>query len=305
MLEALDVLLWLRTGHRAAEFLQCTQSTISRKSRRCLDAFQVDIRRQSGEFQLIGDQDLINMERLVHQSLRWKTSSHLRLDAQHWSTHLVNGCRLGRWSCGNLNYFEYDRPLELLLKGVIDAWITSAPDAMHLARCNPDLHAFPIATMTLWPVVKHGHPLLAKGRLIEFADLADYPITPLPEDAFPVFQETLKAFSLWPSPQRDQRVKQAAWNDHHPFDDVVIGFSNTLRLASGQDGDFLPLPLPLPSPVGDVVLVRSPFCDHPDFMQLVRVLTDQAAELAQRVPDWMEPMPPLLIHHQQHEFTLV
>jgi len=45
-LAALDALIWLRTGDRAAELLGCTQSTVSRSSRRCLKAFELTMHRR-------------------------------------------------------------------------------------------------------------------------------------------------------------------------------------------------------------------------------------------------------------------
>jgi hypothetical protein len=91
VLAALDALLWLRTGDRAAAYLQCTQPTVSRHSRRCLKVFGLAIAKQSGEWCLRGDQTLIDLERGVHQLLRWRQGRGLRLDGQHWSS--CTACR--------------------------------------------------------------------------------------------------------------------------------------------------------------------------------------------------------------------
>ncbi len=32
------------------------------------------------------------------------------------------------WISGNFDFFDYQRPIELLRKGVIDAWVASYPD---------------------------------------------------------------------------------------------------------------------------------------------------------------------------------
>ncbi len=72
VLAALDALLWLRTGDRAAAHLQCIQSTVSRHSRRCLQVFGLHMEKRAGEWCLRGDQTLIDLERSVHQLLRWR-----------------------------------------------------------------------------------------------------------------------------------------------------------------------------------------------------------------------------------------
>jgi DNA-binding transcriptional LysR family regulator len=298
LLEALDALLWLRTGHRAAEFLQCTQSTISRKSRRCLDIFQVETQRDAAEWQLIGDQELINLERLVHQRVRWQSARGLRLDAQHWCSHLIDSSRLGPWAGGNFNYFNYERPLQLLLHGVIDAWLTSAPDALAVVDAHPELAAHPITTQAMWPVVRPDHPLLAKGESVTFDDLLDYPLLPLPAGAFPVYQAVLEQLGLWPTPERNRRVRLADWQAHAPLEDMVIGLGNTLRLAAGVDQGRQPLPLPLPKPVGDVLVVRADYLHHPQLLGLLQVLLDRAEHWLQCTPVWMEPMPELVVHRQ-------
>jgi hypothetical protein len=87
VLAALDALLWLRTGERAAAYLQCTQSTVSRQSRRCLEVFGLAMEKRDGEWCLCGDQTLIDLERGVHQLLRWRKGLGLRLEGQHWSRH--------------------------------------------------------------------------------------------------------------------------------------------------------------------------------------------------------------------------
>lgn len=297
LLEALDALLWLRTGHHAGGYLGCTQSTVSRKSRRCLQTFQLQMVRRGGEWQLQGDCELIDLERHVHQALRWQQARALRLDAQHWCAHLLPPAEaLPSWRCGNLNYADYDRPLQLLRLGVIDAWISSAPDVLQLVEQHRDLCAQPLITAALWPVVKPGHPLLARGAAIQFQDLRDYPLLPLPEDAFPIAQRCLKQLDLWPTAERQQRLSQAGWVGQVPLEDMAIGLENTLRLASGVAGDWQPLPLPLPLTVGDVLLVRREFVDAGPLQSLLAQLRSRAAQLAAAVPRWCDPMPPLVVH---------
>jgi hypothetical protein len=120
-LAALDHLIWLRTGQRAAEALDCVQPTISRNSRKCLEVFDLQLERLQGEWRLLSDTRLLNLERMVHQQLHWTRDHTLRLEAQHWSAPGLDGIELPGWWRGNFNQLEYKQPLELLQQGVIDA----------------------------------------------------------------------------------------------------------------------------------------------------------------------------------------
>ena len=79
-LAALDHLIWLRTGHRAAAALACAQPTVSRNSRKCLEVFGLELARSRSEWRLIGDTEVINLERRGHQKSRWDRNLKLRLD---------------------------------------------------------------------------------------------------------------------------------------------------------------------------------------------------------------------------------
>ena len=104
LLAALDALLWLRTGERAAAYLQCTQSTVSRHSRRCLEVFGLQLEKRSGEWYLLGDQTLLDLQRGMHQLLRWRRGNRLRLDAQHWCAHLLDQGAPEPWWGGQLQF---------------------------------------------------------------------------------------------------------------------------------------------------------------------------------------------------------
>lgn len=276
VLAALDALLWLRTGDRAAVHLQCTQSTVSRHSRRCLQVFDLAMERQSGEWCLRGDQTLIDLERGVHQLLRWRQGYGLRLDSQHWCNHLLTTELPGAWMRGNANYFECQRLQELLLHGVIDAWLCSAPDVPD----HPDLHVIQLTVMPLWVMVRPGHPLLERGDQLSFADLADYPVLPLPDGAFPKAQRILEDLNLWPCPERDRRFKQAAWFGTVPVEELMISFGTTLQRVMGFLDGCVPLPLHLPLSVGEALVVKREFADHPHLHSLLAALFSRATQLA-------------------------
>jgi DNA-binding transcriptional LysR family regulator len=276
VLAALDALLWLRTGERAAAYLQCTQSTVSRHSRRCLRVFGLEIEKQSGEWCLRGDQTLIDLERGVHQLLRWRQGRGLRLDGQHWNSHCLPAELPLSWAAGNHNYFEYHRLQELLRKGVIDAWLCSAPDLPG----DPGLHSIQLTAMPLQLLVKAGHPLLDRGDQLTWDDLADYPVLPLPDGAFPKTQAILEHRGLWSCPERDRRLRLAPWFGSIPVEEWMISFGTPLRRAAGLLADLLPLPLSLPIRVGEAVVVKQEFAANSHFRSLLAALVSQARQLA-------------------------
>lgn len=281
VLAALDALLWLRTGERAAAYLQCTQSTVSRHSRRCLKLFGLAMEKRSGEWCLQGDQALIDLERAVHQLLRWRQGHGLRLDSQHWCSHLLVAQLPDAWRCGNTNYFECRRPRELLLHGVIDAWLCSAPDLPdHL-----DLQAIQLTAMPLHLMVKHGHPLLERGDQLAFADLDDYPVLPLPDGAFPKAQRILEDHNLWSCSERNRRFQQASWFGTVPVEELMITFGTPLMQVTGFLDGSVRLPLSLPMSVGEALVVKREFVASPHLRSLLAALVGRATQLASGLED--------------------
>lgn len=292
LLATLDALIWLRTGARAASYLQCTQSTVSRHSRRCLEVFGLQMEKRGGEWCLLGDPTLLNLQRKVHQLLRWQQGSGLRLDAQHWCSHLLAPDLPPPWVSGNANFFEYERPLDLLQAGVIDAWLCSAPDLPD----HPDLHAVQLTAMPMRLVVKPGHPLLDRPAPLHLDDLADYPVLPLPEGAFPRAQAVLESLGLWSCPGRDRRLRQASWFGQVPVEELMVAFDTPLRLAMGHSEGWVPLPLDLPLVVGEAVVVRRAFADSPHLRTLLDALSQRARLLAQGLKEvqLLEPPAPIV-----------
>jgi len=281
VLAALDALLWLRTGERAAAHLQCTQSTVSRHSRRCLQVFDLAMEKRSGEWCLQGDPTLIDLERAVHQLLRWRQGRVLRLDSQHWCGHLLATELPDAWTCGNTNYFECQRPQELLLHGVIDAWLCSAPDLPD----HPDLHAIQLTAMPLHMMVKHGHPLLERGDQLAFADLDDYPVLPLPDGAFPKAQRILEDHNLWSCPARDRRFPAGLLVWHGAGGGVDDQLRHTPAAGDGFLDGCVRLPLSLPMSVGEALVVKREFVAGPHLHSLLAALVSRATQLASGLDD--------------------
>ncbi|MEI7453839.1 MAG: hypothetical protein WCK04_06395, partial [Actinomycetes bacterium] len=68
-LASLDFVLWRRTGKQAARALGCNQSTISRRLGRCLEVFQLKMRRRRNEWD-VPFSLLLQLERELHQHCR-------------------------------------------------------------------------------------------------------------------------------------------------------------------------------------------------------------------------------------------
>jgi hypothetical protein len=122
VLQAFDARLWLRSADQVERRYGTSEATISRYRKRCLQVFDLAMERRQGEWELIGDTTFLLQEREVHQMLRWHQGSALRLDSQHWCSHLLAADLPESWMGGKSNFFEYQHPLELLQQGVIDSW---------------------------------------------------------------------------------------------------------------------------------------------------------------------------------------
>ena len=279
-LAALDHLIWLRTGQRAAEALDCVQPTVSRNSRKCLEVFELELERSRGEWRLIGDPTLLNLERRVHQLQRWSRNHTLRLEAQHWSAPGLDRLNLQGWWRGNFNQLDYEQPQLLLEQSVIDAWICSAPDA----PIKPGLHGFRLTTMPMQLMVPCGHPLAARRGPIPWEDLLPYPVLPLPSGSFPLFERVLERCALLPCPEREQAMRQAPWWGQQPVEDLLIGYASPLTLHLYGEG-WVRLDQALPVEVGDVLMVREAFLDHPRTQALHRQLIEHLSGLAADHPD--------------------
>ncbi len=224
-LTALDGLIWLRTGHQVEAKLGIGQSNVSRLSRKCAEIFGLSLARGGSEWNLKGDTTLLNLERRVHQAVRWSLGRPLRLEAQHWSGPLICEPAPAGWIAGCFHFHEYERPLQLLREGVIDAWVASYPDVP--AATDPTIACIGLSRMPIWLLVDQSHPLLELGEQVTFADVADYPCMPLPDGAFPKFQVVLAACGLW-NGGTEERIRNPAWFGQVNSEDLLVGFATPL-----------------------------------------------------------------------------
>jgi len=278
LLEALDSLIWLRSGHQVASRFNFSQSTVSRNSKRCAQEFFVSLVRRNSEWYVEGDSTLLNLERYVHQVSRWHKNKSLRLEAQHWSAPLLCTPTPRGWIAGNFNYLEYDRPLQLLKERIIDTWITSYPDVPN--DDDQELTTIRLSRMPLLMVVKEGHPLLELGGQMSFGDVAQYPLLPLPTGSFPKIQNVLEQIGLMTNPPLSPALD---WRGRRDIEDLLVGFSTPLTLPMYGDSH-VALPLQVPVEVGDALVVARQWANSPRTRQLVALLHGRLETLAQSTP---------------------
>ena len=102
-LEALDLLLWSRSGADAAVMTACNQSSISRRVNGVLNTFSLQVKRRR-EFQLTGDLTLLRLQRLVHQKARFLGRAPLRLEATHYVRHQLTTPAIPGWILGPCHF---------------------------------------------------------------------------------------------------------------------------------------------------------------------------------------------------------
>lgn len=126
-LQALDLVLWLQTGERAAELAITTQSTISRRSRATLEQFGLRLQRTPDGWRASGDHQLVGMERQLHQRARLSGRQPLRLQVPFW-TRCATLRQLPEGWCANppASALVCNNPVELLRQRVIDACLLTS-----------------------------------------------------------------------------------------------------------------------------------------------------------------------------------
>jgi DNA-binding transcriptional LysR family regulator len=178
------------------------------------------------------------------------------------------------WIAGNLNYLEYERPLKLLKERVIDAWVTSYPDALN--DDDPDFTAIRLSRLAMLLVVQEGHPLLELGSEITYEDVARFPFLPLPSGSFPKFQNVLENLGLWPT---ESGSADFDWRGRSDIADLMVGFSTPLTLPLYGDS-CRALPLQVPVEVGDALVVAREWVDSSQTHHLVSLLRSRLETLA-------------------------
>lgn len=280
-LDCLDYLIWLRTGDRVAKRLNLDQASVSRKARRAVAAFGLDVNKSAGEWDVVGDPTLLNLERQVHQDCRWKRDLPLRIDAQYYSGPLLLDQPPQGWLCGAFDFLDVAVPLNLLRHGVVDVWIGGFPDVP-----DDDDVDFAVVHLDRLPthlVVSPGHPLTRLGEAVTLEDVRQFPCLALPDGAFPQCQAALEGLGLWNSPTAVRRYSYEAW-EGRTADEVTVGYASAFSIKLFPVQQVI-LPIEIPLTVGDSVVVPRRFADHPRFLALVAHLRQRLVEMAPSYPE--------------------
>ena len=280
-LACLDCQIWLGTGEKAASRLNLVQSTISRNVQKVLRDFHLEVSRNAGRTILHGDQSLLNLQRECHQQYRWAHQLPLRLDAQYYSGPLLCHPAPEGWLLGEFDFMELATPLNLLRHGIVDAWLGVFPDAPDAD--DPDLTCIHLCRYPLHLVVARGHPLLDLGKRITLDDVRDYPSLALPDGAYPILQERLESIGLWNSPSRVYRYRHELWHGR-TADQVTVGYASafTMKLFATQQ---VMLPIALDIELGDCLIVRRRYREHPRLLALLELLQQRVTELAASIDE--------------------
>ena len=275
-LACLDLLIWLRNGHAAAERLATSQPSVSRRVNHVAQVFGLQLYKSQGEWLFDGDGELLALERRVHQLYRWHNGYHLRLEAQFYSGPLFCPGLSTDWIQGNFDFLEVHTPLRHLRDGVIDAWIGTYPDLPDAH--DPDLVCLHLTRYPTRLVVDEGHPLLDLGASICLDHVRRYPFVPLIDGAFPKVQANLEALQLWTSlsPQADAQRPAP--------DSLAVGPSTVFTMNHYRTKKVM-LPLEIPMVSGDSLVVRREFAEHPRLQALLEHLRNRAMELAATTPE--------------------
>ena len=185
-LEALDMQLWLRSGVAASLYCLCNESSITRRTRAALKIFGLTLNKDI-EFQLIGNVELINSQREVHQKARFNGYRPLRLEATHYIKQYLSKPPVQGWHLGSCDHRGCEVLLSLLSERIIDAYVTSDLEDL---PTNPE---FTVIPLWAWPgelVVHPFHPL-AKSRNISRGDLDRFPSLIIPENLYPKLSQLI------------------------------------------------------------------------------------------------------------------
>ena len=280
-LACLDYLLWLRTGDEVSRRLNLSQSTISRNFRKCCDRFSLISTKVETEYSFVGELDLLNLERMVHQRYRWKGGHPLRIEGMLWNGRTYLSQPIEDFVAGNHDFMAVSRPLSLLRDGVIDAWIAPYPDCPD--EDDPEIASFPICCSPCMLVADESHPLFSIQEELTIDDILAYPSLSLPDGAFPVFETYAKSIGLWNSPTRILRYKREKW-EGRTEDQLTTSFSNVFCLDMFQSRQRI-LPFKLDQEFEDVLTVRREFANHPRLNDLKTTLLDRLRPWKKKYPE--------------------
>jgi DNA-binding transcriptional LysR family regulator len=280
-LACLDSLIWLQTGKEVAKRFAYNQSNVSRQQKNCCEALGITLAKKDKEWVINQPNDLIRMERLVHQQARFQGLRSLRMEATYWSAPLLCIPEPEGWIVGLSNIVGIERNHQLVREAIIDAWLCSAPDLPD--HNDPDLTSIRLCEMPIHLMVNKNHPLLRNKLNLSWDDITNFPSLALPDGAYPKTQIALQKLGLWNNPIRMSRYKRELWEGQSEAD-VTIGYGTCLSIAASQT-DQVALQITLPFCAGEALVVRRERRDHPQTKELIDVVRQRIQALAKSQPE--------------------
>ena len=274
-LKYLDFQIWLRSGEECARRLFTTQSTISRRNAETLKTLDLKTKRDEfGDWIIEGDETLLNMERNIHQIYRLGNSEeNLRLEATYWSGPTLATPVPEGWVNGVWNHVGMARPLHLIRKGIIDAWISSyQPDLPE--PDNPDFAVIDLCKTPVKLVANKHHPLANKKNICK-QDLESYPSLSLPKGWFPLTEEKLRSHGLRSTEAIMKKHKKEQW-EGKTEDQLTLSYATCLGLEVMKNLSVLDYDLNLTS--GESLVVKKNLVDNQKIQLLLSCLRKRVIE---------------------------
>jgi DNA-binding transcriptional LysR family regulator len=274
-LEALDLVMWWRSGAAAALYCLCDESSITRRVRSTLKAFALKLVRKQ-EFQLTGDQGLLRLQRVVHQQARFCNHRPLRLEATHYISRQLTRPPVQGWMMGPCHHRGYGTLLSLLQERIIDAWVTS--DLLDL----PESPEFTVFKLWEWPgdlVVHPCHPL-ARERRPSRSDLDRFPSLILPESLYPKLTKAVQGKGFGQGRQLS-RYDVGCWQGLTE-DAVTITYGSCLSLDGDPNLTRLNWDLGLTG--GEALVILSEWREEPAIALLLEDLRLRQLQLQKQHP---------------------
>jgi hypothetical protein len=180
---SLDALVWLQSGDRAGAFLSANQSTISRRSRDCLRRLGISLQQCAPCQPDHPMQELLQMERQLHQLYRFRGGGPLRLFANYWvRSRLLEPLPAGWLAPPSDPVRPHPDPLGLLKARIADAALLSGPEVRDLDRRTwlvVDLACLPLEILVPSSSALARERGLGSGDLENLPALTFSPIVPL------------------------------------------------------------------------------------------------------------------------------
>ena len=279
-LNALDLLIWLGRGADAAQRLGCNQTTVSRRSRQCLDLFGLPVLRNHEGRCRIDRHPLLTQVREVHQLHRLRQGSGLRIEASLLAAPLLRSPIPSGWISGHLDGLGRQRPLQMLEERILDAWVTGMGQELP-ERGLESMHCIPLLQTPLLLAAEPQHPLHHQGHL-RIGDLEGVPRLAPRQGLYP---RTEQALGSWrcrtaPLPLECPPRRQGQMSSRRKASPRLapLRYGTAFSLAHQTSLQALPLSLGVQAEL--TVVMRRDVADSPPMEALIEALQHRALEAA-------------------------